>query len=90
MKFKDRKEQRKVQETISALFISLSNYVNKDTRECMDKALQIIEDTEIEETSLDRLAKADTKMNPYIKQAYDDGWRDGYGFAKIEDINFSK
>ena len=48
MKFKDRAEQRRVQETISDILLNVKKIANEYVKECIDIALRIIEDTEIE------------------------------------------
>ena len=48
MKYKDRKEQRRITERMAALLCPLKQYLDDDTRECVDIALRILQDTEIE------------------------------------------
>ena len=48
MKFRDRKQQRHVNEQMAGLLTGLKNYVNDDTEECIRITLRILQETEIE------------------------------------------
>lgn len=48
MKFKNRKEQRMVTETMGSLLNSLKLHVNDQTRAAIDITLYIIDETEVE------------------------------------------
>lgn len=47
-KFKDRKEQRKVTETMNALLLPLLSYCNNDTKEIIKRALYLLGEIEVE------------------------------------------
>ena len=47
MKFKDRKQQRDVCETMVALLIPLKDKLNNKNRECVEITLRILSETEV-------------------------------------------
>ena len=48
MKFKNRKEQREVTETMNALLLPLMQYLNEETSTIVKKSLEILSTVEIE------------------------------------------
>ena len=47
-KFKDRKEQREVTETMNALLVPMMHYLNADTAKRVRRALYLLENIDIE------------------------------------------
>lgn len=48
MTFKDRREQRKICETMSSLLSPLKNHCDKNTKECIEITLRILQELEVE------------------------------------------
>lgn len=47
MTYKDRKEQRNVNETMSSLLLSLKDFCNENVRDCIDITLRILAETDV-------------------------------------------
>lgn len=47
MTYKDRKEQRNVNETMSSMLLSLKNYCSENVCECIDITLRILSETDV-------------------------------------------